>query len=465
MTDRLRAAIAANRFGLGARPGDLEHIGSDAPGWLKTQLDEPAPAVGDAALRDSRSVLAEAQEVRREIQEARKAPSNGSAAVQPKDKVGELLRPVYIAEVGARFRQAITTERPFLERLTHFWTNHFAVSVDKALLPGLAGAMEREAIRPNVLGKFRDLLVAAETHPAMLLYLDNQQSTGPHSLAALRRERNDSERKAGINENLAREIMELHTLGVGGGYTQKDVTTFAWVLSGWSIGRPGGRIPEPVGSFVFRPNLHEPGPRTLLGRTYLDQGLRQGVAVLVDLAGRPATARFIATKLVRHFISDDPPSGAVDRVANAFRASDGHLPTVYQALIDAPEAWTSGLAKLKTPADYLISAYRGLTLPAPADKVIVGSFDQLDQRVFAPGSPAGWPDRSADWDGASALLKRIQWADVVGLRLGSRRDARALAPQLLGDNLTAATADAIFRAASPAQAITLLLASPELMRR
>jgi uncharacterized protein (DUF1800 family) len=463
MTDRLRAAIAANRFGLGARPGDLDLISGDGRDWLKAELGGPAPLVNDPVLRDSRSLLTEELTLRREIEEARRAPAGGTV-VKPQDTVGELVRPVYIAEVGARFRQAIGTAQPFLERLTHFWSNHFAVSIDKALLPGLAGAREREAIRPHVLGTFRDLLLAADSHPAMLLYLDNQGSTGPHSQVALRAEEKGSERKAGINENLAREIMELHTLGVGGGYTQQDVTTFAWALSGWSIGRPAGRN-EPAGGFMFRPGLHEPGARRLLGKTYPEGGQEQAVAVLSDLANHPSTARFIATKLVRHFIADDPPAAAVERVAQAFTASSGYLPTVYRALIDAPEAWSAGLSKLKTPTDYLISSYRGLALPAPADKGIVGVLDQLGQRMFAPGSPAGWPDRSADWDGASALLKRIGWADAVGRRLGRGRDARVLAPQLLGANLTEATADAIARAASPAQAITLLLASPEHMRR
>jgi uncharacterized protein (DUF1800 family) len=393
------------------------------------------------------------------------APTQANA-IAALTKVGQLYRPIYIAEASARFRQAVGTDRPFVERLTYFWTNHFAVSIDKNIVLGLAGSLEREAIRPNVLGHFRDMLLAVERHPAMLLYLDNHMSVGPHSRAARLLERRRGDRRVGINENLAREILELHTLGVGGGYAQADVTTFAEVITGWSIGGKAGRFPrgEP-GAFLFRPELHEPGAKVVLGKRYPDSGYDQGVAVLRDLAARPATAHFVASKLARHFIADEPPAHAVDRIASAFLSSDGHLPTVYRALLDTPEVWMQPLAKYKTPNDYIVSTFRGLDLPANAGRSALTPFELLGQRTFSPGSPAGWPDRSADWDGASALIKRIEWADAVGHRVGSRCDAVALAPQLLGDNLTAATCTAIAHAASGSQAVTLLLSSPEFMRR
>ncbi len=363
-------------------------------------------------------------------------------------------------------QEATTTERPFIERLTQFWANHFAVSIDKQFLAGLAGSFEREAIRPHVLGRFSDMLLAVESHPAMLIYLDNHLSVGPHSPAALRGERRQSPRRIGINENLAREIMELHTLGVGSGYTQADVTSFAEVITGWSIGDDRGRFASTTpGEFVFRPELHEPGAKVVLYTRYPDSGVGQGVAVLRDLARQQATARFIATKLVRHFVADDPPAAAVARVAGAFTASEGDLPTVYRALLDAHESWAQPLSKFKTPNDFIVSAYRGLALPVEAGKGPLAPFELLGQRTWSPGSPAGWPDRSADWDGASALIKRIQWADAVGARVGSRRDAAALAPQLLGANLSEPTRTAVSRAASAAQGLTLLLASPEFMRR
>ena len=468
MPDPIAAAIAANRFGLGARPGELDLIGADARGWLRAQLQAPPPTLAAADLRPSAQILSQALELRRAIQAQRRAPA-ASAANGAEDPAQQLLpqflRPIYTAEVSARLQQSVATERPFLERLTQFWTNHFAVSIDKQFLAGLAGSFEREAIRPHVLGNFTDMLLAVETHPAMQLYLDNYLSVGPNSPAAQRRARRAAPR-IGINENLAREILELHTLGVGGGYTQKDVTTFAQVLTGWSIGGEGARFGggEP-GRFVFRPELHEPGAKAVLGRRYADEGFAQGVAVLRDLARERATSRFIATKLVRHFIADDPPSAAVAALADAFNRTKGHLPSVYGALIDARDAWAQPLAKYKTPSDYVISSFRGLEIPVEADRAPLAPFEVLGQRPWQPGSPAGWPDRSADWDGASALMKRLQWADAVGARLGNRREAQQLAPQLLGANLTDATRQAVAHAASAAQALTLLLASPEFMRR
>ena len=477
MLEPLHAAVAANRFGLGARPGELERIGRQPREWLAAQLSGPAPRLADAELRSSAEILAQGLEVRRELRAARRAAgarntanpgdstdqANAAAALL---KVGQIYRPIYITEATARLREAVTTDRPFVERLTWFWTNHFAVSVDKNLMLGLAGSLEREAIRPNVLGHFSDLLLEVEQHPAMLLYLDNHVSVGPHSKAARALDRRDRTRRAGINENLAREIMELHTLGVGGGYTQSDVTAFAEVLTGWSIGGDAGRLTrgEP-GKFLFRPELHEPGGKVVLGRRYSDQGYQEGVSVLHDLAAHPSTARFVATKLARHFIADEPPPHAVERIAAAFRDSRGHLPTVYRALLESPEAWSPDLVKYKTPSDYIVSTFRGLDLPVDGGRSPLAPFELLGQRVYGPGSPAGWPDRSADWDGASALLKRIEWADAVGQRVGNRRDAAALAPQLLGESLSEPTRTAIARASSGSQAIALLLASPEFMRR
>jgi uncharacterized protein (DUF1800 family) len=469
MPETIAAVIAANRFGLGARPGELALVGGDAREWLRAQLPAPPPVLTAADLRPSAQILAQALDLRREIQAQRKTVAAGSAANAAEDpaqkRVPQFLRPIYAAEVTARLQHAVATERPFLERLTQFWANHFAVSIDKQFLAGLAGSFEREAIRPHVLGSFTDMLLAVETHPAMQLYLDNYLSVGPNSTAAQRRARRQAHR-SGINENLAREILELHTLGVGGGYSQQDVTTFAEVITGWSIGGEGGRFGGgESGRFVFRPELHEPGAKLVLGRRYRDEGFGQGVAVLRDLAREPATARFIATKLARHFIQDDPPSQTVARLSDAFLRSGGDLPSVYRALLDAHEAWLQPLAKYKTPADYVVSSFRGLGVPVDAGHAPLAPFELLGQRTWSPGAPAGWPDRSADWDGASALLKRIQWADAVGARLGNRRDAVQLAPELLGANLTEATRVAVAHAASAAQALTLLLASPEFMRR
>ncbi len=474
----IAAAIAANRFGLGARPGELAIVEKDPAGWLKKQLQGAPPVLADADLKPSAETLARVIELRQEVSAERRdkkkqATDDDQDQVKTALKLPAVYRPVYIDEAYARFVHATSTDRPFLERLTQFWTNHFAVSIDKVVVLGLAGAMEREAIRPRVTGRFTDLLLAVEKHPAMLLYLDNHASIGPNSTAARFVGRRGNGRKVGINENLAREILELHTLGVDGGYTQTDVTTFAQCISGWSIGgENNGRKFAKLGfdngkpgEFLFRAPFHEPGAKHLLGRSYSDDGVKQGEAVLEDLALRPQTARHIATKLARHFIADDPPPAAVTRITRAWLESKAHLPTVYAALLESPEAWQQPLAKFKTPADYIYSSCRALGIPLKDKRRALAAFEALGQRNLMPGSPAGWPDTSADWDGSSALLKRIAWADVVAQRMGDARNARELAPQLLGGTLTEDTAQAIARAESGAQALTLLLASPEFMRR
>ncbi len=465
------SAIAANRFGLGARPGELDTL-TDPSAWLLDQLKGAPPALTDPDLRPSSETLARVIELRREARERREEKAGDGAQSRVAVKLAAVYRPIYFDEAFARFAHAIGTQRPFLERLTQFWSNHFAVSVDKVVVLGLAGAMEREAIRPHVTGHFADLLLSVEKHPAMLLYLDNQTSIGPNSKAANFLARR-SKRKVDINENLAREILELHTLGVNGGYTQADVTTFAQAISGWSVGGQdqGRRLARlgfdngRPGEFFFREPFHEPGAKKLLGRRYDDGGVRQGEAILRDLALRPETARFVCTKLARHFIADDPPRAAIDRMTRAWSESRGHLPAVYRALVESPEAWEAPLSKFKTPADYIHSAYRGLDIPLREKRRTLQGFETLGQRGFSPGSPAGWPDTSADWDGPSALLKRIAWADVVAQRLGDKVNARELAPRLLGASLSEDTARAIARAESGAQALTLLLASPEFMRR
>jgi uncharacterized protein (DUF1800 family) len=475
MSDTIAAAIAANRFGLGARPGDIDHMADDPRGALRGQLLGAAPVLADAGLPDTASVLQRMAELRVERKEAKQeaAAEAASQATTPAtlQKLPALLRPIYVDDVSARMGSGVATDRPFLERMVHFWSNHFAVSVDKQLVLGIAGAFEREAIRPHVLGSFMDLLLAVEQHPAMLLYLDNAQSVGPNSDAARKLSRRvfgfrAAQRKVGINENLAREILELHTLGVGGGYTQADVTEFAKVITGWSIGGGQGHLRggDP-GHFYFRDALHEPGTRHLLGREYRESGYTQGVAALRDLAAARATAQHIATKLGRHFIADEPPPAAIERMASVFLATSGDLPSVYRALIDAPEAWAEPLAKFKTPSDYIYSSYRALQLPVPEGQKALAPFELLGQRNFSPGSPAGWPDRAADWDGSASLLKRIEWADQVGQRMGSHVAAAERAPQSLGGTLGERTRVAINHAESGAQALTLWLASPEFMRR
>lgn len=455
--------MAANRFGLGAAPGELRALGTDARLALRAQLEGPAPLIRES-LPSSRKLLTESlsqRDARRADEETEDRPAPARLAPIART-LREIHLPAYTADMLARFRQSVASPHSFLERLVHFWSNHFAVSVDKLVVLGLAGAMEREAIRPHVLGNFGDMLLAAAKHPAMLLYLDNQLSVGPASEAARRAGRRG--RTQGLNENLGREILELHTLGVDGGYTQQDVRELAAIISGWSIGGVQGRLQggEP-GSFHFRAEFHEPGARALLGKRYKEGGLEQGERALRDLALRPATAHHLATRLARHFVADDPPAALVERVATTYLRAEGDLPTTYRALLDAEESWMTPLAKFKTPSDYVHSTWRALQLPvAPKDLRI---FEQLGQRPLQPGSPAGWPDRSENWDGAAALMKRLEWAQQLGATQGPRRNAVDLAQLSLGPVWSGESAQAVARAQDGAQALTLWLASPEFMRR
>ena len=461
----LDAVTAANRFGLGARPGEIERARSDPHGWLQQQLTGSRPVPDDIRrLPSSTEIFRTYSELRRDRNDAK---SDGAAAKRLLGGVRAKLVPFYLDQVAARYRVAVHTEESFRERLVHFWTNHFAVSADKPQVLALAGTLENEVIRPHIVGRFVDLLTAVEMHPAMILYLDNQASIGPDSQLAQRRSRRaaNNDRKLGINENLAREILELHTLGVDGGYTQQDVTTFARALTGWSLGTerfPGGGEP---GKFAFHDGAHEPGAKTILGRRYSQSGVAQPCAVLADLAKHPATARHVAAKLARHFIADEPPAVAVDHIAKVFLDSGGDLPAVHRAVLDSPAAWAVPATKFKTPHELVVSTFRALDFVPAEPRQVAAPFDLLGQRPYTPGSPAGWPDTATQWDGPDALLKRIEWAGSVASRVASREQPLSLGERSLGPALNERTRVAIARAASAAQGITLLLASPEFQRR
>jgi uncharacterized protein (DUF1800 family) len=306
-----------------------------------------------------------------------------------------------------------------------------------------------------VLGRFEDMLVAVVSHPAMLLYLDNAQSIGPNSRAGQRRQR-------GINENLARELMELHTLGVSGGYSQEDVKELAKILTGWSVAPK--RQPD-AGRFRFIELAHEPGPKLLLGERYDQGGQREGLAALHDLAQHPATARFVATKLARHFIADEPPQAAIDRLAKSFRDSGGDLATVTRTLVGMPEPWATPLAKIKTPTELVISTLRAAGGYRGEDKPLINALQVLDQPAFQAVQPSGWPDHASGWIGPESLIRRIEWVQAAAHRLPQPPSVPDRADELLGPLLTAETRIAISRAPSAAEAFALLLASPEFQRR
>ncbi|MES3152151.1 DUF1800 domain-containing protein [Sphingomonas faeni] len=506
------ASITLNRFGLGARPGDA--IAGDPTRWLLAQLDRftvrPAVIAGAPSTGAVASDLAEFYARQKAIgvefgpRKPRPAPpatmaapgmttpppapESGAATLPPaaasmdgnpgdsarreaRRAAGVKSGAAYGDAVTARTIAALTTDTPFVERLVHFWANHFAVSTEKLEVTGLAGPMEFEAIRPHVLGSFADMLNAVERHPAMLLYLDQAVSIGPGSVVGLRSARR-GKRRGGLNENLAREIMELHTLGVRSGYTQADVTEFARAMTGWTvagIGRGlGARVQDEAsaapGAFLFLADVHEPGDRVILRKTYPAAGEAQAQAVLADLAVHPATAAHIATKLARHFAGDTPPPAMVARLQAAFLKSGGDLPTVYRALIASPEAWVAAPVKFKSPWEWYVSTLRALGTATVQRGAVVGLMNQLGQPVWKPGQPVGYDDIAAAWAGPDAILRRVEAAERFASRAGPV-DARALAPTLFPAALSPATAQGLARAESPAQALALLLVAPESMRR
>ncbi|MDZ3830216.1 MAG: DUF1800 domain-containing protein [Sphingopyxis sp.] len=473
--------LAAHRFGLGNRQ-EYPPI-ADPRGWLARQIGDYDPTPATIRALPGRGAIAAAYAAYREDRQAarRSAAQSGTGDAQPDDDMPRdeqrpsrsEIRGHYTDAVRARLDSAVATPTPFAERLVHFWANHFAVSADKLAVIGFAGNYEFEAIRPHIMGKFSDLLIAAIRHPAMLLYLDQAQSFGPDSPVAARARDRRGRPGPGLNENLAREILELHTLGVRSVYSQADVTAFAKALTGLTVaglGRGAGRRLMPAaardGDTVFIDRLHQPGPQTIIARRYDQPGEQQAEAVLRDLAVHPATARHIATKLARHFAGDTPPAPLVEQLTTSFLDSGGDLSAVYRTLIAAPEAWTAEPALFKSPWDWTVSMLRALAMPALGQRQNVAAmFTQLGQPVWRPGSPAGYDDRVATWAGSAALMQRVELASRIAGRIGDRADARSLAPMVLTDALTPATAQAIARADSPGQGLAMLFASPAFLRR
>ncbi|HWE45188.1 MAG TPA: DUF1800 family protein [Caulobacteraceae bacterium] len=484
----LQAAIAATRFGLGARPGEIEAATADPKAWLIRQIrpqgaDQPAGSFANA--RDQLIALAGYREDRKEAKAegvalpkaARRmaaqpasmaiadtavpaAPAMDADAQRKADMLKTELKSVRNQageEFLARAQLAASTPDSFRERWATFWFNHFTVSAVKLESAVVTGPFEREAIRPRVFGRFEELLVASSTHPAMLLYLDQARSAGPNSIGG-------RTRKLGLNENLAREIMELHTVGADAGYTQADVTEFARALTGWSVGGPKDAGRGFDGRYLFRAAIHEPGGREIMGRQYDQSGEAQARAVLHALAIDPRTAKHISRKLAIHFVADDPPPALVDRLSDAWMKSDGRLDVVARALIEAPEAWDPQARKFKTPYEFVVSGYRAAGVqPTKVEHLRI--LTALGQKPFSPPSPKGWSDEAADWATSDGVIKRLEWAKGFAVVVGPLVDPVATARSSLGARLSERTATAVARAESRPEALALLLMSPEFQRR
>jgi uncharacterized protein (DUF1800 family) len=490
--------LALNRFGLGWRIGDdVPH--PDVRAALADDLAryDPAPP-RIAALPQRRDIVASLAAYRADVRAGREAPPMS----REQDVGAREVRVHYLNAAAARVEQAVTTSTPFSERLVHFWANHFAVSAQALPVAVLAGDHENQAIRPHVMGRFADLLRAATLHPAMLIYLDQAASVGPGSMLAARAARRqmqraeDNDRPAravGLNENLAREILELHTLGVRTVYSQSDVTAFARVLTGWTVAglgqradrligglgartggrRAGGNRTEPSAAAVMMPGdagfvdaMHEPGAQTIIGRRFAEDGRAQSLAVLDHLASHPATARHIATKLARHFSADTPLPSLVARLERAFLDSDGDLPTLYRILIAAPECWQTDAPKFKTPWDWTISLLRASGMrQLPDRRGVIGALQTLGQPIWQPGSPAGYDDTADHWVGASGLMLRAELAARAAGGIADSSDPRGFAARIMADAGSAESLAAVARADSAAQGIALALMAPEFLRR
>jgi len=452
--------IALNRFGLGAAPGEADAADADPRGWITAQIDakQIVPA-SFARFPSSTDTLTKIHTARLESPTALRSTTGG------------LYRDVFMEEMMARAQLMIGTKRPFAERMVLFWSNHFTVSRTKRIIGPAIPAYEREAIRPHIFGKFADMLKAVSAHPCMISYLDNMASAGPNSAAGRGRIRRTGNQNT-LNENLAREILELHTLGVDGGYTQQDVIELAKAISGWSHGgmrfkRSAAPIDQqPVqGGFEFRRGFHEPGPKTVLGKTYEENGVDEGLVILDDLARHPAAAKYIATKLVRHFVNDKPPAGAVEKIAGVFRNTDGDLAAVSTALIDLEEVWADPLPKVKSHYELVIAANRAVGNAAAERGDVLFPLRELGQLPFSASSPKGWGDGAKDWIAPEALIRRIEW-----LRRFSRKIKTTTYPQqVLDDTIGPVAGDEtrtwVERAPSGDAAIAMVLASPEFQRR
>ncbi|MHC2433099.1 DUF1800 domain-containing protein [Bradyrhizobium sp. USDA 4451] len=520
--DSQAALTALNRFGFGARggaAGDFINAASDPRGFVLAELARPNGALLEVpGLLSTPELGRQVFDYQFEIQQARNAakvaqqgasetPPQGSDATPPqrrnlslstaaKEIAGKdpqavdnanaammpsaamqpstmqtvanppkppaeppnIIQKTFRAEALARLQRGVVADCGFVERLVVFWSNHFCISANKGALARMwAGSFEREAIRPHVLGRFADMLKSVEQHPAMLFFLDNQQSLGPESRAGINRHR-------GLNENLAREIMELHTLGVGGGYSQDDVTALARVITGWTFAGRQGQLGTP-GSFVFNANAHQPGPQQVLGKTYAQVGVAQGEAVLSDIARHPSTAKFIATKFARHFVADDPPPALVAKLQDSFTKTDGDLRALATTLVQSNGAWQAPPTKMRSPYEFLVASGRLLARNPEDPGRYLNGLNVLGQPLWSPAGPNGFPDTSAAWAAPEGLKLRLDISAQMASQLADKFDPRDLLELVAADAASAETRRTIERAESRQQALALLLMSPEFQRR
>ena len=456
---------AVSHYGMGGNKVDLTSAQDNPLDWMLAQLhDDTAPLIAGLVPSSHQLVdFAAFSESQGQLRSA--ARSNEKKLLKVNALASEYrarIRTQVTENFGRRFVHSVTTSQAIKERLSLFWSNHFCVSrIGRRAYHSACPAYENEAIRSHLNGSFSQMLLAAVSHPVMLIYLDNIQSMGPNT-------RRGTKRNRGLNENLAREILELHTLGVGGGYSQADVLALAKIITGWTIDRYSD---ENEGKFYFDNIMHESGKHKLLGRAYANTGYEQGVAALQDLAVHPATAKHIATKLVRHFVNDEPASADVAAVAKVFIKTQGDLPSVHEAVFKLKSGWNPENKKFRTPYELVVAVVRGLGIQqADFEQIKTVAALQNILRVmnnepFTAPSPAGWPDTTVGWDSPGAIKQRLDWGVSMGERFGNQLSAHSMLKHMVDPADAAHLGESIARAASTSQALALLLASPNIQWR
>lgn len=447
--------IATSRFGLGPTRRDIEKAFPDPRDWLRRQIKTQQNTPDIFTVHPSSAAILNVIYENRGVKD-----QSVKKALRRIDRAG------FHQALRARLTHQVQTDHPFAERLTRFWSNHFTVSRTRGSLGPAIPAYENEAIRPFIFSRFEDMLLSAIQHPCMLIYLDNISSVGPNSKHGLRRDKD-------LNENLAREIFELHTLGAQGGYSQKDVTNFAKILTGWTVNRKRKKVKGQTihpGEFHFSYRRHEPGPQDVLGKTFYQSGQKQGIEALKEIARHPSTAKFIATKLVRHFVDDEPPAQDIDALARVFMKTGGDLAAVSHALINLDSAWKHNGSKVKSPEELVVSTLRALHLGGPVKLpkrvLLFPALKSMGQDIFRAPSPAGWPDQAKAWIAPESLMQRVEWARELSLQSASS----SAKPIDIFEHTIAPVVSADVRrlikgAPSREDALSLIFASPAFQRR
>lgn len=450
MHDKPEYLTAVNSFGLGARPDDPEHIRTRPRHWGIDQLNQAQSSLLSPPLLNSSGAykIYHDSVVIPRLQNRRKSKRELDVSNIP--ELNDQVLAIYKSELAARLNHAVETPHPFIEKWVRFWSNHFTASARSLHLAALSGAHEREAIRPHVFGSFSDLLGAAVFHPAMIIYLDNDKSYGPNSPFGIREQK-------GYNENLAREILELHTLGVDGGYSIETIKEFALALTGWRIDKKSDSLT------VFSPSLHEPGKRHILGTTFPDTGSAQAADILGFISHHPSTLRFICQKLIKHFVSSKPVPKLENDLVSVFYKTKGNLRELAKALLSHPAAWASNEWQYKTPEEYVISVAR--LFPEVSELRDTALPNRLGQPSLRAPSPEGWPLNGQSWINPENLLLRLSWLRRNFRHLNDKIEYSYVIETGLGGSVSNTTHQAVVNSGNRIDKLTAILTSPEFMCR